>query len=156
VIEGLLAAAEGTRLADWVRTSRWGYAGISAAHILGIALLVGAVVPIGLRRLGAFANSPQSAVAQVLTPCAAAGLALAVVTGILLFLPRASEYAALTVVQVKLALVAVGALHAIAVHALFGWLASRATPRRRAGHAAASIMLWLAVLALGRLIAFVG
>jgi len=156
MLDGLLAAAEGTAVAEWARFSRWGYAGLSAAHVLGIALLVGAIVPLDLRRLGAFGAVPHAALSRVLTPFAAAGLALALATGGLLFIPRASEYAALAVVQVKLALVAAGGVHALAVHARHGWLAARAPPARLAAHAAASLVLWPVVLVLGRLIAFVG
>lgn len=156
MIEGLLATAEASALADWVRTSRWGYAAVSGAHVLGIALLVGAIVPLDLRRLGAFRAVPHEALARVLTPFAAAGLALAVATGALLLLPRATEYLALSVVQMKLALVAGGGLHALFVHARHGWLALRISPARLALHAAVSLALWPAVLALGRLIAFVG
>lgn len=154
-MEALLVAGEGTALAAFVRASRWGYAGLSAAHVLGIALLVGAIVPLDLRRLGAFPSVPHAALSRVLTPFAAAGLALAVVTGGLLLLPRATDYAALAVVQVKLALVAAGGLHALAVHARHGWLVAQASPRRLALHAALSLALWPVVLVLGRLIAFV-
>jgi hypothetical protein len=156
VLDGLLAAAEGTALAGWARVSRWGYAGLSAAHVLGIALLVGAMVPLNLRRLGAFRSVPEAQLARVLTPAAATGLALAAATGAVLFLPRASEYAALPVVRIKLALVAVGTVHAAALHWRYGWLTERAPRGRLAAHAAAALCLWLAVLVLGRLIAFVG
>jgi hypothetical protein len=42
-MEEVLAAVEATPLAQYLRTSRWGYAAVSGAHILGIAVLVGAV-----------------------------------------------------------------------------------------------------------------
>ncbi|WP_420393232.1 DUF2214 domain-containing protein [Acuticoccus sp.] len=154
-MEGVLEAVEALAPVAWVRTSRWGYAALNATHILAIALLVGAMVPLNLVRLGLVRASHAHA-AQLLTPFAAAGLALAILTGGALFAVRASEYAALTVVQAKLALVAVGALSAVSLHLAYGASIERASPTRRAAHAGASLLLWLAVLALGRLIAFAG
>jgi hypothetical protein len=40
-MEHLLAMLEATAPAQYFRTSRWAYAGVSGAHVLGIALLVG-------------------------------------------------------------------------------------------------------------------
>lgn len=152
-MDGLLAALEASDPATWLSTARWGYAAVSALHVLGIALLVGAILPLDLRRLGAVRSVPEAALARVLVPTAATGLALATGSGALLFLPRASEYAALDVFAVKLALVGAGAVLALGVHAAEvrgPWPA-----RRRAAVAALSAVIWLAALALGRLVAFV-
>ncbi|MBJ3777912.1 DUF2214 domain-containing protein [Acuticoccus mangrovi] len=154
-MEGLLAALEGSGLATWARGARWGYAALSGAHVLGIALLVGAMVPLNLVRLG-LGRVPQEPIARVLVPAAGVGLALAAATGAVLFAVRASEYAALAVVQAKLILVALGTASALVLHAAYGWFMERAGARRRAIHAGVSLVLWLMVLALGRLIAFVG
>ena len=39
-------------LAVWLKASRWTYPAVNAGHLLGIALLVGAVVPMDLRLIG--------------------------------------------------------------------------------------------------------
>ena len=39
------AALEATALAQFLKASRWVYPLVNAGHILGIALLVGAVIP---------------------------------------------------------------------------------------------------------------
>jgi len=156
VIDGLFAAVEGSSLARWVKVSRWGYAGVSAAHVFGIALLVGAILPLNLARLGAFHGLTHGALSRVLTPFAAAGLLLATATGAVLLMARASEYLALAVVQVKLALVVFGALHALALTARYGWHLRGARLHDLRVHAGLSLVLWPVVLVLGRLIAFVG
>jgi len=49
VIEALdpfLDAIADTSVATALRYSRWGYASINAAHVLGIALLVGSIIPL--------------------------------------------------------------------------------------------------------------
>lgn len=155
-MEALLAGLEATPVAAGLRVSRWGYAAVSAGHVLGIALLVGAIVPLDLRLLGAWRSVPHPVLARVLVPAAAAGLALAVGTGLLLFSVRAAGYAALPVLQAKLVLVAAGAGAAIAVHARHGLELRQAPGGRLAGHALLSLCCWLGALACGRLIAFAG
>lgn len=150
----MLAGAEGWAVAEALRTSRWGYAAVNAAHIFGIALLVGASMPLHLRFLGAWPAVPRAALVRVLVPVAAAGLALAVAAGILLFSVRAREYAGIGVLQAKLALVVTGTLSALALHRAHGFLLETASRRRLAVHAAISLVCWTGALACGRLIAF--
>lgn len=156
MLETLLAALEATGPAQWLRGARWGYAAVNTAHVLGIALLIGAIVPLDLRLLGLWRGVPRAGVARVLLPVAAAGLGLAVTAGVLLLAVRAREYAALEIVQLKLALVAIGGASALAVHRHGGWLLERAGPGRLGGHAAVSLLCWLGALLCGRLIAFAG
>ena len=155
-MEALLAGLEGTAVAQTLRTSRWLYAATNTAHIFGIALLVGAIVPLDLRLLGWWPDVPRQKLVRVLVPVAATGLALAVVAGGLLFSVRASEYAGVGFLQAKLALVAVGTLAALALHHAHGLLLDTASDRRLAGHAILSLVCWPAALLCGRLIAFAG
>jgi hypothetical protein len=64
---------------------RWTYASVNAAHIVGIALLFGAIVPLDLRLMGWRRTVPIGTMARVLLPVAIAGLA-ALVAGLALFL----------------------------------------------------------------------
>ncbi|UOM34765.1 DUF2214 domain-containing protein [Acuticoccus sp. I52.16.1] len=158
-MDELWAALQASPVAAWARSARWGYAALNGAHIVGIALLVGAMVPLNLVRIGAalgVGRIPAETAARLLVPFAGAGLVLAVGTGAVMFAARAGEYAALGVVQAKLALVGAGTLIALALHARHGRDMQRAGPRRTAAHAALSLVMWLTVLGLGRLIAFVG
>lgn len=154
-MDPLLALVEGSNLAVALRSARWSYAAINTAHVLGIALLVGAIVPLDLRLLGLWRGVAHEDLARVLLPVAALGLALAVTAGGLMFSVRASEYAALTVFRAKLALIAVGASSAIAVHLVHGWTLGSAPFHRRALAGATSIGCWLGALVAGRMIAFV-
>ena len=155
-MEALFAALEGTALAQALRTSRWLYAGVNAAHIFAIALLVGSVVPLNLRLLGVWRGVPREAVVRVLAPVAASGLALALITGPLLFAVRARDYGGIGVLQLKLALIAVGVLSALALCRSHGFLLRDAPRARLAGHAILSTVCWLGALVCGRLIAFAG
>lgn len=154
-MEGVLGALESTALAQYLRFARWGYAGVNVAHVLGIALLVGATVPMNLRLLGLWPSVPQQTVLRVLAPVAATGLCLAAVTGFLLFSVRAADYAAVTVFQVKLALIAAGVAAAVIAMRSHGGALDGAGRGRRAAHGALSLTCWLGALLCGRMIAFV-
>ena len=104
----LLAAMEASGPAQYLRFSRFPYAAVNGIHIFAIALLVGSIVPLGLRLFGLWHDIPASVFHRVLSPVAASGLALAVLSGLVLFSVRASEYASLGVFRLKLMLILVG------------------------------------------------
>jgi hypothetical protein len=153
-MEAFLAALEATAPAQYLRASRWGYAAVSGAHILGIALLVGSILPLNLRLLGLWPSIPRANLLRVLVPVAATGLALVVLTGPLLFSVRAQEYAAVGYLQAKVILVLLGLLSALTVHRAYGLTLEGASERRLRFHALFSLGCWLGALACGRLIAF--
>ena len=153
-MESLLAAIEATGPAQYLRVSRLGYAAVSGAHILGIAFLVGAVLPLNLRLLGFWPSISCANLLRVLVPVAATGLLLAALTGSLLFSVRAREYAATGYFQVKLVLVFVALLSAVMIHRAYGLTLEGATEHRLRFHALLSLGSWLGALACGRMIAF--
>ena len=155
-MEALLAAFEGTALAQTLRSSRWGYATVNAAHIFAIALLIGSVVPLNLRLLGVWRGISREVVVRVLAPVAASGLILALLTGPLLFSVRAQEYSDIGFLQLKLSFIAVGVLSTLALCWTHGFLLKDAPRARLAGHAVLSTVCWLGALVCGRLIAFAG
>lgn len=155
-MEALIASLEAMGWVLALRTSRWGYAAVSALHVLGLAMLVGAILPLDLRLLGFRRFVSHEVLARVLAPVAAIGLAIAIVSGVALFAVRATEYAALGVVQVKLALVAAGTVSALFAHVRHGPTLAGASPWHLALHGAISLSCWLAALFCGRLIAFAG
>ncbi|MCY3703758.1 MAG: hypothetical protein OXG16_13895 [Rhodospirillales bacterium] len=155
-MEGLLAALEGTALAQALRGSRWFYAGVNAAHIFAIALLIGSIIPLNLRLFGVWRGISREAVVRVLAPVAASGLILALITGPLLFSVRAREYSDVGFLQLKLAFITVGVLSALALCRAHGFQLKDAPRGHLAGHAVVSTVCWLGALVCGRLIAFAG
>lgn len=148
----LLAWLAETPLADWMRLSRWGYAVVNALHVLGIALLVGAIAALDLRLLGWRRQLALGALARLLQPVAIAGLVLALGAGALLFLADPADYAAMPLFRLKLVLIALAIGNALALN--LGPGLAGASPRRRRLAGALSLALWLAVLAAGRFLAF--
>ncbi|MGZ8417162.1 MAG: DUF2214 domain-containing protein [Methyloceanibacter sp.] len=153
-METFLAALEASGPAQFLRDSRWGYAAVNGAHILGLALLVGAVLPLNLRLLGVWRSIPQADLIRVLVPAAIAGFALAAITGAMLFSVRAEEYAEIGFFQLKLALIFLGVLSAVMLHRRYGYTLEGASGSRVGWHALISIGCWVGALACGRLIAF--
>ena len=153
-MDAVLDALVGSAPAQWLRFSRWGYAAVNTTHVFGIALLVGAILPLDLRLLGLWRSVALEPLARVLVPVAATGLLLAMTTGAFLFITRASEYAALDLFLAKLALIATGAIHALSLHLGSGLQDASRARLRAAG--AVSLSIWLAALVCGRLLAFVG
>ncbi len=155
-----LAAAEALPVASALRGGRWSYAAVSGAHVAGIALLFGAIVPLDLRMIGLWRHVPIRTLACVLVPVAVAGLLLAGAAGLLQFSVRATEYAAKPVFLVKFALIGCAVAKALLLRRAAQWEASQdvsgvAPPLRLRASGAASIALWLGVIACGRAVAFV-
>ncbi len=155
-----LAALEAMPLATALRNSVWAYPLVNAAHIAGIALLVGSTIPLDLRLLGVWRSVPLGPIWQVLTRSAGAGLALAVACGGLLFITRAVEYAASTLFVAKMIVVGVATANALSLRlmapARLAHLrsAADAPPRRVQLAAGISLAAWLTALTLGRLVGY--
>jgi len=150
-LQDLLAGIEASAIATHLRASRWTYPLVNAAHILGVALLIGAVAPLDLRLMGLWRDRPLEIFLAVLRPVAAVGAALAMLAGALLFAVKARDYAAMPLFQAKMALIALGLANA----ALLGGsrLAAIAPARRRLA-GALSLTIWITVLVCGRLVGY--
>jgi hypothetical protein len=141
-----------------MRANAWLYPAVEILHIAGFAVLVGAVAMFDLRVLGLGRDLPVRALARHLLPWSAGSMLLVVPTGLLLFAAEAPDLAVNPVFLLKLGLIGVAGLNALVFHAgpyraAEGWQ-GRAPPRACL-HALLSLLLWLAVIACGRLLAYV-
>lgn len=152
-MDALLTGLAGTPLAEWMRLSRWGYAGVNTLHLLGLAMLVGAITPLDLRLLGWRRDLPLTALRRLLQPVAMTGLGLALGAGLLLFLADPTGYAAMPLFWLKLSLITLAIANALSLNLYPG--VEHASPTRQRLAGGLSLLLWLAVLACGRLLAFV-
>lgn len=158
-MESLFAVMEMSAIADYLRTSRWSYALLNAAHILGVALLIGSIIPFNLHLLGLWKNFPRLMLARVLLPVALTGLLVAIIAGSLLFSVRAIEYSGIIFFQIKIVLIVIGTVSALLLHRAYGLSLEHATDHETGSrlriHALLSLLCWPAALICGRLIAFV-
>lgn len=154
------AALEATALARALRASVWAYPLVNAGHIIGVALLVGAIVPLDLRLLGLWPSVPLTALWRVLARTAAVGLTLAVFCGALLFSTRASEYARSALFVSKMVFVAAGVTNALVLRAaaatrqMLDGPAPQRLPLRIRLAGGISLAAWLTALVLGRLVGY--
>ena len=130
------------------RTSSFAYAGLSAAHILCIALLVGTIIPLDLGLLGLRRLVWTREVAGKLQGLAALGLAGAIASGALLFGVRPPDYLGNPAFLAKMALVAAGLANILAARLI----SAGRVPGRVS--AALSLAAWFGALCAGRWIAF--
>jgi len=153
-------------LAEWIgawpgaaflRDSGTAYLLVNAAHILGVGLLIGAILPLDLRLLGFFRHAPLVALAPFLTRAAATGLALAVVTGLWLFSVKPGEYMQNTAFLWKAGLLAAALANVALQHGnqRFATAVAGGEPSPMVRLAAScSILMWVSVLVAGRWIGF--
>lgn len=160
MLDQWLTGLEATVLARSLRDSVWAYPLVNTGHILGVALLVGSIIPLDLRLLAAWGAWPLAPLWHVLTRTAAAGLVLAIVFGALLFATRATEYAASPFFLAKMVIVLAAAANALVLRialppgtSLEGKTRG-ALPWRVRGAAGFSLVAWLAALTLGRLVGY--
>ncbi len=154
-MDAIIVLLEQSSVAGFFRTVRWGYAVLNAAHIAGIAMLVGSILPLDLRLLGLWSDVDVHTLARILIPVAIAGLCLAGVTGLIQFSVRASEYAALNLFQLKLIIIATGVASALTMHYRHGRLLETASQKELMTAGAISMLCWLGALLCGRMIDFV-
>jgi len=155
----VLVALEQSGLGAAIRQSTWIYPTANVGHILALTLFAGGLAAMDARLLGAFAAAPAAAIVRPARRVAAAGLALMILTGSVLFTAEASHVAMNPVFQIKAGLIALGIVNALAVaRPLAAALAEGAPgapmPARVRLAAALSLAIWLSVAACGRLIAY--
>lgn len=151
-LDAALGALEQLPAVSALRTSSLVYPLVNALHIVGVALLFGAIVPLDLRLAGWRRDAGAvDGLARLLIPVAVGGLVLAIAAGLVLFATDARAYAASPLFRAKLLLLAAAIANALALRRI-DWRAD-ATPRGAVA-GAASILLWLAVIVLGRLIGY--
>jgi hypothetical protein len=113
-----------------------------------------------LRLLGFARSLPALALGRFLLRWAWLGLALVIPTGLAMFSTHATEFAANPAFRLKLLLLAVAALNAATFHVTVyrtavDWNRDAPTPPAAKVAGLISLVLWLGVIACGRMIAYV-
>jgi hypothetical protein len=144
-------------VSHWARGGAWVYPVVNSLHLLGLVMLVGSIGVVDLRLAGLWRRLPAAALSRALTPVALCGLALLVASGTLLFAADGAALARSDTFHRKLVLIALALANAL----LFRLAWQR---RVEAGEempplvgrlsAGVSLLLWLAVGTLGRMIAY--
>ena len=149
---------ESLAVAQAMRDHAWLYPAVAIAHIVGFTILVGSVVMFDLRVFGLGASIPVRALARLLLPWSVASLAIIVPTGLLLFAAHADEFLDSRVFAAKMALILAAGMNAAMFltgpyQSVKSWDTQASAPILARLSAALSIVLWVSVIACGRIIA---
>ncbi len=146
-----LAAIEAWPLSDAIRRSVWAYPALETIHIAAFATVFGALMLLELRVFGAAPAVPLSPLARLAVPVALTAFAVAAAAGFLMLISNASELILNRAFQLKLGLIVTAGANA-------WWFHRRGSLALHDGVAKAqsllSLLLWLGVIACGRLIAY--
>jgi hypothetical protein len=143
--------------AVFLHDSGTAYLLVNAAHILGVGLLVGAIIPLDLRLLGLFRHAPLAVLAPFLSRAAATGAVLAILTGLWLFSVKPGEYLGNAAFLWKAGLLIAALANVALQHGNNRFAAAVAGGELRPAVrlvAGCSILLWVSVLVAGRWIGF--
>ncbi|MET0291410.1 MAG: DUF6644 family protein [Steroidobacteraceae bacterium] len=143
-----------------IAESRYAFFFIEGVHLIGLAIAVGLIAFIDLRLMGLILKGvPAKTVVRTLRPWVAAGFAIIMVSGGLLFWAAAARVLDSPAFALKMALIVVAGLNAL----WFEFIVAKRSPpasdplglppgARFAG--LASLTLWTGVIVTGRLIAY--
>jgi len=148
---------EASPLGEQMRSSMLLYPAINLAHLLGLILLLGSMVLLDLRLLGVGRDLGLPGVSRLLTPLAGGGLVLLLASGLCLFAADAGPLVSDRLFQLKLLLITLGIGNALLFrhawsHRLNTW--DGAPPVLGRLQAWMSLLIWLLVMSLGRLLAY--
>lgn len=151
-LSALFRALEALGLSTWVRTSTFAYPAIEIVHLVGIATLFGSLVLVDVAVLTGRRQPPLITWARSALRTTLAGFVLALLSGALLFSARATEIGVNRVFWAKMVLLLLAGANAVWFHRQSGLI--RPTRARRV-QALLSLIIWLAVIGCGRMIAYV-
>lgn len=156
---GGLRWLEESALAEAMRTGLWTYPIVEIVHIIGFVLLVGSVAMFDLRLLGLGRALSVQALGRHLLRWTLLSLLLVVPAGLLMFSAHPSDFINNPVFLFKLSLILIAGLNALAFHRRVyrgaeDWDVGVEPPPAAKLHALLSLILWMAVISCGRLLAY--
>lgn len=138
-----------------LRVTPWLYGLVNGVHLLGFAALFGAILALDLRAMGLMRARGWRAAVALASPVAASGLAVALVSGALLFAVRPTHYLANGAFLVKLVLILAGMFNVAVFHRLLARRSKERDGWALRASAFASILIWTGAILAGRFIAFI-
>lgn len=158
-IAEFLKTLAGLPVAEAVRSSTWFYPFLETLHVIGLGLLFGGIASLDLRLLGLNRDLPVQRLARHVLPWVWAGFAINVASGVLLFLSDAVAFAGNLPFQIKMLLLAAAGLNAFwfqfdIYRDAETWNRDFQPPLKAKIASAISLVIWLAVIAAGRMIAY--
>jgi hypothetical protein len=158
--ESVLAAIQSSALAEWMRNTLPAMQVVEATHVLAAVVVFGTVLIVDLRLLG-LADAPRAftRISRETLPLTWIAFAIAALTGSLMFTTSAETYFANAAFRLKaLALLGAGlnmaGFQLLTARGTAAWDVGKATPPAARVAGLVSMLLWAAVVLLGRWIGF--
>jgi hypothetical protein len=155
-----LASLEASSLATRIRNSLYLFPLIESSHVVGLTMVFGTIAIIDLRLLGiASTRRPFTRVASDVLRWTWAAFALTLTTGLLMFITNAGVYYHNFYFRSKMVLLALAGINVLIFELTTGrsvhrWDKDEAAPLTGKTVAAVSLVLWVAIIFLGRWIGF--
>lgn len=134
-----------------LKSHLWAYPALEMVHISGIALLLGNLVLLELRVFGLGAALPVRELARLSLGLALSGFVIAAASGLLMFASQPAELLANRAFTLKMLLLFTAACNAAWFHGRGSLEKLDVWARAQMG---VSTLIWLAILACGRWIAY--
>lgn len=145
-----------------MRDSAWAFPVAGINHLLGLVLLIGMRLPLDLRLMGwAFDGMPISQLARRTAPFALIGAIVTIASGMAMYSADPARMMSNPAFAFKVAALSAALLNAWWFHAVIArriseWDTAAEPPVFVRASGYASLLLWIALIAAGRLIAFTG
>jgi len=159
-IVAFLKSLEASGLATRIRDSLWLFPLIESTHVIGLALVFGTIVIIDLRLLG-IASTQRSfkRMASDILKWTWAAFALTALTGTLMFSTNAVVYYHNFFFRTKMLLLVLSGINMLiyeltAGRTIHSWDKAPSAPPAGKTAAAASLVMWISIIVMGRLIGF--
>jgi len=151
---------DGTQFSQWMRGSIYAEPIVETIHVLTLTFFLGFAVLLDLRLLGVcMKKRPVSEVLSQFNPCLFCGFAVMVISGLLLFSGDPVDFYSTIFFKIKMILLVLAGLNVLIFNATIGrkvaeWDSALKTPRAAKIAAVVSLVLWAAIVAAGRAIAY--
>ena len=155
-----LGWVEQSALATAMRQELWLYPAVEILHIWGFVVLVGSIAMFDLRLLGLSRGISVRLLSRHLLPWTLGALLVIVPTGLMMFMAHAGEFISNRAFVLKLTLIFAAGINAAAFHlgsfrTVQQWDSGASAPAAAKLHATLSLLIWMGVIACGRLLAYI-
>jgi len=160
ILQGLWQALENSALGQYIAASSWAFPTIETVHVIAIVTVLGSIVVVDLRLLGlASTESKVTELSHDTLPWTWGSFVIAAITGLLLFISKATTYIVNPYFLAKMVMIAAAGLNMVVFH-LLTWRSIDSWDRRPQVPLAAkiaggtSIGFWIIVVFVARAIGF--
>lgn len=149
-----------TQFSQWMSGSIWAEPVVETIHVLTLTFFLGFAVLLDLRLLGVcMRKRPVSEVLDQFNPCLFCGFAVMIISGVLLFSGDPVDFYSTMFFKVKMILIVFAGLNVLIFNATIRrkvaeWDLAVKTPQAAKIAAVVSLVLWAAIVAAGRAIAY--